>query len=256
MKKRSPELKVPGKFDPQIRWLLVYFVTMLVTLWVWQELFRQVAVQTIPYSAFKDYLSRHEVVEASIQQDEIVGRIEPRAVPPETKAPAADVSPKAAGDNQAKATPSPQEAAAETKPFFFRTVRVEDPDLVNELQAAGAKFSGTRPSALSQFLMAWLLPLLVIFGLWSLLARRFRAAGEGVFGIGKSRAKMIVDKNTGVTFADVAGCDEAKQELKEVVDFLKNPKDYEALGARIPERCAPRRPSRHRQDAARPRHRG
>ena len=81
MKKRSPELKVPGKFDPQIRWLLVYFVVMLVTLWVWQELFRQFAVQTIPYSEFKAYLSRHEVVEASIQQDEIVGRIEPRAAP-------------------------------------------------------------------------------------------------------------------------------------------------------------------------------
>ncbi|MGB9276461.1 MAG: ATP-dependent metallopeptidase FtsH/Yme1/Tma family protein, partial [Terrimicrobiaceae bacterium] len=72
MKKRSPELKVPGKFDPQIRWLLIYFVVMLVTLWVWQELFRQFAVRTIPYSEFKAYLSRHEVVEASIQQDEIV----------------------------------------------------------------------------------------------------------------------------------------------------------------------------------------
>ena len=149
------------------------------------------------YSEFKTYLSRHEVAEASITQDEIVGRIEPRAAP-ETKAPPA--VPKAAGDNQAGASPGPQQAAGETTPFFFRTVRVEDPDLVNELQAAGVKYSGTRPSALSQFLMAWVLPLLVMFGLWSLLASRFRAAGEGVFGIGKSRAKLIVDKNTGVTF--------------------------------------------------------
>jgi len=64
----------------------------------------------------------------------------------------------------------------------------EDPDLVNELQAAGVEYSGTRPSALSQFLMAWVLPLLVMFGLWSLLASRFKAAGEGVLGIDKSRA--------------------------------------------------------------------
>ena len=190
MKKRSPELKVPGKFDPQIRWLLVYFVVMLVTLWVWQELFRQFAVQTIPYSEFKAYLSRHEVVEASIQQDEIVGRIEPRAAP-EAKTPGSDAASKAAAEDHAKASPSSKEAGEEAQAFFFRTVRVEDPDLVNELQAAGAKFSGTRPSALSQFLMAWVLPLLVIFGLWSLLARRFGAAGQGVLGIGKSRAKMI-----------------------------------------------------------------
>ena len=231
MKKRTPpEIKVPGKFDPQIRLLIIYFVSTLVVLWVWQELVRQVAVVTIPYSEFKAYVSRHEVTEATIQQDEIVGRIVPRS---SAEAKSAEPSVKPAESPVASVSPSPKPTP--TNPFFFRTVRVEDPDLVNELQAAGVNFSGTRPSALSQFLMAWVLPILILFGLWSLLARRFRAAGEGVFGIGKSRAKLIIDKNTGVTFAEVAGCDEAKQELKEVVDFLKNPKDYESLGAKIPK---------------------
>jgi len=104
-----------------------------------------------------------------------------------------------------------------------------------ELEAGGVEFSGTRPSALSQFLLAWVLPIVVMVGLWSLLSRRFSAVGEGILGIGKSRAKLIVDKNTGVTYADVAGCDEAKQDLKEVVDFLKKPKEYETLGARVPK---------------------
>src|SRR5215207_4700034 len=106
MKKRTPpEIKVPGKFDPQIRLLIIYFVTTLVVLWVWQELVRQVAVVTIPYSEFKAYVSRHEVTEATIQQDEIVGRIVPRSSP-ETKTVEGNVKP--AESPVANVSPSPK----------------------------------------------------------------------------------------------------------------------------------------------------
>jgi cell division protease FtsH len=71
--------------------------------------------------------------------------------------------------------------------------------------------------------------------LWNFLARRIGAAGESIFSIGKSRARLVADRDTGVTFDDVAGCEEAKFELKEVVDFLKSPKQYQDVGARIPK---------------------
>ncbi len=88
---------------------------------------------------------------------------------------------------------------------------------------------------MAQFLLAWVLPIALMVGLWTFIGRRFGAAGESILGFGRSRARLIADKNTGVTFDHVAGCDEAKFELKEVVDFLKNPKQYRQLGARIPK---------------------
>ena len=114
-------------------------------------------------------------------------------------------------------------------------MRVEDPNLVKELEAAGVQYEGVRPGLLSSIVVAWILPIAIITGLWLLLSRRIASAGQAVMSIGKSRAKLIADRDTGVTFTDVAGCDEAKYELQEVVDFLKNPRRYEALGAKIPK---------------------
>jgi len=79
------------------------------------------------------------------------------------------------------------------------------------------------------------LPIAIFVGFSSLMGRKMGVAGQSIFGFGKSTAKLVEGEKTGVTFADVAGCDEAKLELKEVIDFLKNPKRYEELGAKIPK---------------------
>jgi cell division protease FtsH len=233
--KREPRITLPikkptkvDKLEPQWRLWLWYFLITLLVLWVWQELGNQVEYRTIPYSEFRNYLKQGAVAEAVVKQNEIDGRIVPKAGPENKEKPAENVSP----------APSPaatQSPAAETKPFFFRTERIEDPGLVNELQTAGVQYGAARPGFISQFFLAWVLPIAFMILLWNLLARRMGGAGQSIFSIGKSRARLVADPDTGVTFDDVAGCDEAKFELQEVVHFLKNPQQYEGVGARIPK---------------------
>ena len=114
-------------------------------------------------------------------------------------------------------------------------MRVEDPKLTEELQAANVKFRGERPSMMSQFLVSWIVPLGIMVLIWSFIGRRLGGAGESILSFGKSKARLVAEKETGVTFSDVAGCDEAKYELQEVVDFLKHPERYKAIGASIPK---------------------
>src|SRR6202007_1059960 len=98
-------------------------------------------------------------------------------------------------------------------------------------------YFGEVPSTLLPDLLSWILPMLLFFGVWMFVVRRFgqQGMGGGLMAIGKSRAKIYVEKDTKVTFADVAGVEEAKDELKEIVDFLRDPKAYGRLGARIPK---------------------
>lgn len=118
----------------------------------------------------------------------------------------------------------------------FVTTRVS-PDLSAQLDKHHVTYFGEVPSTWLTDILSWVLPTLLFFGLWVFVIRRFgqQGLGGGLMAIGKSRAKIYVEKDTKVTFADVAGVEEAKEELKEVVDFLRDPKAYGRLGARVPK---------------------
>jgi cell division protease FtsH len=119
----------------------------------------------------------------------------------------------------------------------FVTTRV-DPEIAGELEKYGVRFTGQIESTLLRDLLSWTMPVLLFFGLWWYIGKRMaegQGLGGGLMAIGKSKAKIYVESDTGVTFADVAGVDEAKDELREIVDFLKSPADYGRLGGRMPK---------------------
>jgi cell division protease FtsH len=116
----------------------------------------------------------------------------------------------------------------------FVAARVEDPGLVAELEQANVKFTGHVENTWLATLLSWILPAVIFAGVWILLMRRF-GPQQGLMTIGKSKARVYVEHKTGVTFDDVAGIDEARGELMEVVDFLKNPDRYRRLGGKIPK---------------------
>ena len=161
---------------------------------------RQIA--TIPYSQFEQLLRDGKVAEIGISDRFIQGSLK---------------------------------EPLDTGQTRFATTRV-DPDFAQELQRYNVRFTGQIENTLLRDILSWVLPVLIFFGLWAFLARRMGGGlGGGLMQIGKSKAKIYVESNTGVTFDDVAGVDEAKDELREIVEFLKDPAEYGRLGGRMPK---------------------
>src|SRR5581483_5252251 len=204
--------------DKKQQFSLWYFVGTFVFILMLQQLFFAPHAETLAYSDFKKLVSAGKVSEVSIADKAITGTLK----------------------NEGLESVLPKEKLDELKTFAkgnhaFITVRVEDPSLVKDLEAAQVRFAGLIESNFFSQLLSWIVPAVVFFALWGFLMKRMGGGAHGMLEIGKSKAKVYMEKQTGVTFADVAGIDEAKDELMEVVEFLKQPDRYRRLGGKIPK---------------------
>ncbi len=117
----------------------------------------------------------------------------------------------------------------------FTAVRIEDPKLIEDLEKASVTFRGEAPNKWIAEVVGWIIPLVFLVALWSFFFRRMGSAEGGVMSFARSRAKIYADDDVKVRFGDVAGVDEAEDELREIVEFLKTPRKYTSIGGRIPK---------------------
>src|SRR5574338_1072392 len=195
-----------------------YFIFVLVALFAMQSVFGGPHRETITYSEFKALLKRGKVSNVLIERQSVSGAMGLDSIE--------DVLPKARIAELAKQAKGPHSCVA---------TRVDDPTLVPELEAAKVRFAARAENPWLSVLLSWVLPGLLFFWLWSAASRRMGHGAQGLMSIGKSKAKVYVERSTGVTFDDVAGIDEAREELVEIVDFLKSPERYQRLGGKIPK---------------------
>lgn len=202
----------------QTEFSLWYLILTTVAILILQFYIGAASIQTLAYSDFKALLKAEKVRTASVGETEISGSVVAaglEAVLPREQATALQKSGRAE--------------------HAFTTVRINDPNLLSDLDAAHVRYAGEADSKWIGAVLSWIVPALVFLGIWTLMIKRMGGGRDGLLEIGKSKAKIYLQQQTGVTFADVAGIDEAKAELMEVVDFLKAPQRYRRLGGKIPK---------------------
>ena len=230
----------PTNWPPGPRYWPVWYILIAVAFWwLYRQASQQTLVQNIPYSDFRALVADGRLTNVVVSATEISGQI----LPP-TNSVLAGATNSVAANTKSNQTPQSSNpvhavtnltAAATAQLPGFRTVRVDDPNLVRDLERAHVTYTGRQSGSLSQLFWLWVLPFALMFFLWRFMAKRISGLGQSLMGFGTSRAKLMTEQTTKVTFNDVAGCDEAKHDLQEVVAFLKDPDRYKLLGATIPK---------------------
>ena len=191
--------------DKKFRFSFWYFILAFWLLIILQELYlASQHLDEVSYSQFKTWVHEGKVAEVTITDTTINGKLNP--------------------------------VGADGTPKLFQTIRVDDPDLIRLLESKNVEISGVIVSTLWKDVASWVIPILIFGGIWFFILRRVtQGAGGGFMRIGQSKAKIYMEKDIPVGMKDVAGVDEAKEELLEVIEFLKTPEKFTRIGGRIPK---------------------
>ena len=216
-KNKKPQDNKPQNGDDgrQGRRIIFLMVAALIATLLINSLYTTIAnayLSEITYNEFQTYLDKDEIAELEFQSDRMVILTRDEAKKP----------------------------SSQQRLYYTGYIpNVSNDDLKDRLDAQGVEYNTEiveQASPIVTFVVTWLLPVIIMYALLSLLMRSLsKKMGGGIGGIGESKAKVYMEKSTGVTFADVAGQDEAKESLVEIIDFLHNPQKYAAIGAKLPK---------------------
>ena len=245
-KQNLPGNNNPNNKNNRQRWNIILFTVMLISFIVFAlyQFREDTDAREITYDQFLNMVDSGEVKKVVIEDDKIVITAKTEAEMKNSKKKGASESDVVEGSVADNNDSSSKDSSDDSTGLFSNVTRkqyytgiVKDDTLSDRLYKAGVEYEQKIPDSTSYMVMNLLVnivPLVIMIGLGVMLMRRMTKGG-GMMGVGKSNAKMYVEKSTGVTFKDVAGQDEAKESLQEVVDFLHNPGKYTGIGAKLPK---------------------